>query len=357
MSSDSTEQLTHEFTDAKGQTFPVSVTRIRGRADGPTLGLLAGQHGMEHTGVYVLRQLIEQIDPGELRGELLICPAANPQALLLDYEIYPEREDLTKLEEYFYSRHRHGYCVFGLGRSETRTLYNMNRLWPGRPDAGVAGRITEWLWKTLVEPSQVVIDLHCCGNDRPHLLVPWEGHEKTIPLARYFGARWIRTPDHPSPYHQGKLHYQVNATDRRGFTVEFSRQHEVRYGEIAFGHRGLRNVMRALGMLPGEAGLPSPLWWEGARREEFKAEARGHIFFHAGWYEPVRAGEVVCEIIDVPTGRRLEEHRADLDGVVAGLDFRPISRPGETLCAVNDARRADLTELPTAREPSWRPNH
>jgi len=351
------EWITERFTDAKGTTLPVCVARVRGKLDGPTLGLVAGQHGMEHTGVYVLRDLIERIDPSELRGQLLVCPAANPQALLLDYEIYPEREDLSKLDEYFYSRARHGYCVFGLGRGQGKTMYNMNRLWPGRPDAGLTGRITGWLWKTLVEPSDVVIDLHCCGNDLPHLLVPWEGHEKVIPLARYFGARWIKTPDHPTDYHRGKLHYQVNQTHRRCFTVEFSRQHEVNYADLAFGRRGLANIMRALGMLPGQATLPSPVWWEAAERQELKARHRGHILFHVGWYEPVRAGQLVCEIFDVFTGRRLDQHRAPFGGIVGGLDFRPISRPGESLCWVNDARRVDLAQLPTTAEPTWQPLH
>ena len=356
MNTERIEWLSKDFTDAKGNTFPVCVARIVGDSPGPTLGLIAGQHGMEHIGVHVLRELIEQIDPAVLCGTLLVCPAANPQALLLDYEIYPEREDLSKLDEYFYSRERHAYCVFALGRSDTKTMYNMNRLWPGKPEAGVAGQITEWIWATLVEPAEVVIDLHCCGNDRPHLLVSWEGHEKVMPLARYFGFRWIKTADHPSEYHQGKLHYQVNQTDRRCFTVEFSRQHGVKYDDIVEGHRGLRNVMRALGMLPGDPSIPRPVWWQGAKSTQLAAEAQGHIRFYVGWYEPVAADQLICEIFDVPTSAKLQEVRAPFAGVVGGLDFRPIARPGETLCWVNDAMRVDV-QNPVPPSDDWSGMH
>ncbi len=351
-----TEWIGKQFTDAKGNAFDVSVARIVGARPGPTLGLIAGQHGMEHTGVYVLRELIGQIDQAELSGTLLVCPAANPAALLIDYEIYPEREDLAKLKDYHYARTNHGFCIFGQGRADTRSEYNMNRLWPGRPDAGMAGQITEWLWQTVVAPADVIIDLHCCGNDRPHLLVPWEGHEKTLPLARYFGFRWVKTPDHPSEYTQGKLHFQANQGRRRCLTVEFSRQHQLNDTDRRLGHWSLRNVMRALGMLKGQPRVGLPLWWAGARQEPLIAEVRGHIKFHVGWYEPVDAGQLICEIFDVSTSRRLQEIRAERAGVVGGLEFRPISRPGKAIGWINEAMRIDADD-PAPPRPQWQPLH
>ena len=68
---DHIQWIKQDFTDAKGNMFPVTVARIAGKQDGPTLGLVAGQHGGEHTGVYVLRELISQIDPAELSGTAL----------------------------------------------------------------------------------------------------------------------------------------------------------------------------------------------------------------------------------------------------------------------------------------------
>jgi len=86
------------FTCAKGREFAVSYVRIEGGRPGPALALVAGQHGMEHIGPVLLKEMARELQEREFCGTVSICPCANPLALELDFEYYPENEDLAVLE-------------------------------------------------------------------------------------------------------------------------------------------------------------------------------------------------------------------------------------------------------------------
>jgi predicted deacylase len=135
------EVVRRTFTTSKGQAFQVTGVRIRGRQPKPVMTLVNGQHGMEHIGPVMLTRLADEARGWDFRGELRIIPCANPLALEVDYEFYPENEDLQKIEEYHFARSRPCFCVYGLALSETN-LYNVNRLWNRADVPGVAGEIT-----------------------------------------------------------------------------------------------------------------------------------------------------------------------------------------------------------------------
>ena len=95
------------FHDANGRAITVTAWTIRGNAPGPVMTVIAGQHGMEHSGPCLLPEFAQEMEAGNFRGTLHIIPCANPPALEMDYEFYPEREDLSKIKDYYYSRFRH----------------------------------------------------------------------------------------------------------------------------------------------------------------------------------------------------------------------------------------------------------
>src|SRR5688500_204471 len=73
--------LRKTFRTARGREFLVSVGVINGASPGRVFTNIAGQHGMEHMGPIVLRDFFNEVDPAHLRGDLFICPGANPLAL------------------------------------------------------------------------------------------------------------------------------------------------------------------------------------------------------------------------------------------------------------------------------------
>lgn len=320
------------FEAADGTRRCVSIYEFTGSRPGPTLTFIAGQHGMEHMGPVILERLA-QCCPDDFRGKLFLCPCANPFATELDFEIYPETEDLGKLEHYYYSRFRHMYCPFGIGRM---TYYNMNRTWNRRhkPGMGVAGKITSWIWDIACEHADVVIDFHCRNADQPLI---YAGGERVFPVARYFGVEAIFPvfdKVNPDSFGGGNVAVQANLGNRIAFCIEFSAQHGYKRHELPFGLRGIMNTMKGIGMLDGAVVLDRPVY---CVRESFPvaAEATGHVHYRHEPYDPVSQGDIIFDLVSLETAEVLHQGRAPVDGVMGEPTHKPIARPGLDLCAVH----------------------
>src|SRR2546423_530756 len=62
-------------------TVDIPVALVNGERPGPRVVITAGVHGGEFTGVDAATTLAEQLIPQEIRGQVVICPVANPPAV------------------------------------------------------------------------------------------------------------------------------------------------------------------------------------------------------------------------------------------------------------------------------------
>jgi predicted deacylase len=60
--------------------FPLA--DIHGMRDGPTVAIITGMHGGEHSGPLAAMRLVQQTDPDALAGRLLIVPVLSTQAFM-----------------------------------------------------------------------------------------------------------------------------------------------------------------------------------------------------------------------------------------------------------------------------------
>jgi predicted deacylase len=325
------KNISKEFTEKNGRKFTVTYYRINGAGPGPVLTLLAGQHGMEHSGPNILHQFIRDIDPASFNGTIQVCPCANPLALELDYEIYPENYDISRLDNYFYSQFRHDYCIFGLGRNETQSWFNMNRLWNCETVHGVAGQITRWLWQEIVSNANLVIDMHCLQAEKPLI---YTADKRNLPWARCFGIEAIiMCPPKCDDYNQHNLLRQVNSRpDQHGFCVEFSRQHGLKQSEYPLGAKGIDNMMKALGMKAGDIVNPRPVYvFEYKKPFYMKARHSGHVRYFVELYGTVKKGDKIYEIWDPQTLKTLENGFAPVDGVMGEISHKPVIKADDVL--------------------------
>ena len=58
-----------------GTNIPVAV--IRGPKPGPTLALVAGAHGTEYASIIALEKLIQELNPADISGVVIIVPLVN----------------------------------------------------------------------------------------------------------------------------------------------------------------------------------------------------------------------------------------------------------------------------------------
>src|SRR5256714_14993601 len=60
--------------------IPVAV--VRGSKPGPVLALVSGAHGTEYASVIALEKLIQEVDPAQVSGTVILIPLVNIQSFL-----------------------------------------------------------------------------------------------------------------------------------------------------------------------------------------------------------------------------------------------------------------------------------
>jgi predicted deacylase len=215
----------HVATLASGAELRVFLHELRGLAgDGPTLGLSAGLHGDEHVSTEILYRLLEQLDVTRLKGRLLIVPVANPLA----YEAITRHTPLD--------------------------MQNLNRVFPGGGEGFLTHQLAEVLVANFLSKVDHHVDLHAGGA---YAIVDYVYLSNSEALSRAFGSRVLFKP--PAGY--GYAGSAASYTVARGVptvTVELGGGAVDQTAYVSRGVSGLLNVMRTLGMLPGQPAPPPP---------------------------------------------------------------------------------------------------
>ncbi len=197
---------------------------------GPTVLLSAGNHGNEYEGQVILRRLIHDTAPEQVRGRLIVLPALNYPAVMADARVSPLDGG------------------------------NLNRSFPGRPDAGPTAAIADYVSRSLLPLADAGIDLHSGG--RSAAFVPCAflcTHpdpaitQRSLAMAEAFGAPYV----YVSRGRDGPAAFDPVAHDAgvAFISTELAGGGGVDVAATAVGHAGVHRVLHALGVL-GDA--PSP---------------------------------------------------------------------------------------------------
>ncbi|MEQ8831934.1 MAG: succinylglutamate desuccinylase/aspartoacylase family protein [Alphaproteobacteria bacterium] len=242
----------------------VPVASLVGPRDGPSILLMAGNHGDEYEGQIILSGLMRDLDPDRISGRLTLLPMAN----------FPAAEA-------------------GM-RTSPADGGNLNRSFPGKPRGTPTEMLAHFIEHRLVAGTDLVIDLHSGGSSLycvPFGMTSWvEGNEhnplrRSVMAALGLDAALYHLPD-------GDGWYSSSAAWRAGaagFTLELGGGGTV---DPEIRRRARDGVLRALRVAggyddDGEAG-PIP-----DHPREFKDESL--IFAEEpGLYEPLcHAGDSV----------------------------------------------------------------
>jgi len=306
--------------DAWGVTrVPVAVIA---NGKGPTVVIEGGNHGDEYEGPITITELIRELDPGEIQGRLILLPAVNVHAAMAGRRTSP---------------------VDGL---------NFNRTFPGDARGSITQQISAYLVNELFPRADAFMDLHSGGSSLDLLpsaiIEPAEDpvlRKKNIAAARAFDA--------PLAVVIGNLDDPRTATAaacRAGLVTvgtEMAGGGRVAPGALDICRRGVRNVLRHLGVLP-------PLKDPPARKETQLLELPGaaaYVFAGTdGIFEPfhahgraISAGEPAGRIHCTwdPT-RAPETVHYQADGMLFGLRQPGRVRPGNCCAVVAAPYRGDL---------------
>jgi predicted deacylase len=282
--------------------MPVNV--LVGPRSGARLVVIAGIHGDEHEGPAALLALGERLDPGALRGTLVLVPVANPPAF----------NTATR-----WNRHD------GL---------NLNRVFPGEADGSITHRIARLLVDEVIPGADFVITIH--GWTAGSLTVPYveytSGHE-TSQAARAgavaFGLEYLE----PLPLLPGRLMSTLAHLGIAACEVEIGGEGITLPERRVVGEEGVIGVLRHLGMLEGEVVPPA------AQRDV----ARVSVIAASGGFlrraddlrvgDGLEAGRQIATVCGL-NGEPLEVLVSPAGGVLAMLRHAANVDPGDLVAAV-----------------------
>jgi predicted deacylase len=222
---------------ADGAEIKVPFMIMNGSTDGPTLFIEAAIHGTEVTGIEVIRRIMrEDVKPGEVHGAIIAVPIANP--LTFSSGAYNHSPVLCHHQ-----------------------VLNPIQSFPGSPVKSITERLTSTLGD-LIEKADCFIDLHCDTTSGDMRGVPFlaglkkeaigsaETHERAIKLARAFGLTIVLTSIENDLYARTGPVFAMRKKIP-SFVVEFPDWRVWTKGSILVGVKGVKNVMKHLGMLEG----------------------------------------------------------------------------------------------------------
>jgi predicted deacylase len=195
--------------------MPVHI--VHGRHDGPVLFVSAAVHGDEINGVEIIRRLLRSSSLSGLRGTLIAVPIVNVYGFVTHSRYLPDRRDL-------------------------------NRSFPGSEHGSLTARLAFTFTEEILARSNYGIDLHTGGLHRfnhPHIRANLDD-KATEDLAKAFGTPVIINAN----LRDGSLRQM--AAEKGIPILLYEAGEALRFDQLAIraGVRGIRNVMRAIGMLP-----------------------------------------------------------------------------------------------------------
>jgi predicted deacylase len=221
----------------------IPITTIAGAKSGPTLALIAGNHGYEYPPILALQRLRGQIDAMALAGTVIMVHVANMPSFL------------------------------------GRTVYfspldgkNLNRVYPGNPNGTPSERIAHAITKEVIERSDYVLDLHCGdGNEwlRPYVYqavtADAQMNAETARLALAFGIDHILIDRNRPTDPAASLYCSTTAITRGkpALTIESGSLGMTDDESVERIEAGVRGVMRDLKMTSnGPMPLARPVYLE-----------------------------------------------------------------------------------------------
>jgi uncharacterized protein len=285
-----------ESYTAEPVTVPVTV--VRG-TPGLTVFVTATVHGDELNGVGILRGLLNDTDFSGLRGTLIAVPVANVPGFLNRDRLLPDRRDL-------------------------------NRSFPGKPRGSLTARLAEMLFREVVRKSDFGIDLHTAGGERTNYpQIRADLSEPAVAeLAQAFGCPLVIDGAGP----EKSLRRTAVAAGVPTIVYEAGSAHRLERPFIAVGIAGVLNVLRHLGMMPGEAVRP-PLRLTVERTHWIRSSTGGILDLKVDLGQPLRRGQAIS-VNTNPFGRERRQLKAPYAGIVLGLTQLPLVHPGDPICNV-----------------------
>ena len=304
--------------DYVGDRLFIPATVVNGARRGPVLALTAAIHGDELNGIAIVREVLAQLDPVELRGTVICVPIVNVLGIQFHSRYLPDRRDL-------------------------------NRHFPGSPDGSTASRMAHTLMTNVMNLADVGIDLHTATNFRtnaPQIRVS-SGDERARALGIAFSCEHLIL----SGQRPGSLREAARAIGVPVLTFEGGQAFRFEPAVVAAGVRGVLRVMAHMGMTGFFPDPTSPIVIECDETHWVRADRGGILDIDVNLGDPIAIGQPLWTVSN-PLGDELNVRRSPYAGIVIGLTTLPLVAPGDAVVHIATPGRHErsIIDEPTDEE-------
>jgi len=276
---------------ADSSRSPVPLIVVNGAKEGPILAVVCAIHGNELSAIGAFLEVVSSIDPKRLSGTLVGIPGGNPLAV------------------------RSGAYI------TTVDGVNLSGPWYLPPQEKKRATITQrmaYYINDALEAAEYVIDMH--ANPLPSMPFVLKGTEiapddrtkaEVNNMARSFGTTIISSRG----THTTNIRASCTKAGKPAITAELAGNIYLWDEVNIVGARGVRNVMRAIGMLDSEMEKQDVVAMQGdfVFCDYLVAQRGGLMFVRRAPGEYVPKGEPVVDILDV-YGDLVEQVTMPLNG-------------------------------------------
>jgi predicted deacylase len=292
-----------EHPDGTDVEIPVII--VRGAKDGPVMWMHACVHGDEYCGTFNIHAFLRSLDPAEMTGTVIALPILNITAFRAYHRMSP-------------------FEGFNSG--------DMNRCFPGNPNGGFTEQMAHAVYRELKKYATHLVDFHTAftidtrwalyadaGGEVSRvgrLMAEAFGYEHTLPtpIGTLVGSAMMTAAGDGIPAY---------IAEAGGLGTSFDMDIVKDVAER------LRNIARAIGILPGEVTQYGPLttfsnfhWANAPRGGLFRPKVRTGV--------QVKQGEVVGTYYNLH-GDADGDVTAPASGVVLAYHPGPIIPQGDVL--------------------------
>ena len=272
---------------------PVPILVAHRREEGPSLCLTAAIHGDEINGIEIVRRVLHQIEPDSLKGTVIGVPIVNLDGFRRATRYLSDRRDL-------------------------------NRFFPGSPIGSYASRMAHSLFQQIILKCDYTVDIHTASFYRTNLpqLRGDLKNKAVLEFSRHFGGMSVLHNAGAT----GTLRRAANDAGIPSLTMEAGGPHALEQEAIAFGVKGLKNLMHNLNMYQTVRlwRMPQPVFYQSIW---VRAKLGGIMLSKVDLDENVRQGQLLGRVID-PITNTSSDIVSPINGTILGKALDQVVSPG-----------------------------
>ncbi len=273
-----------------GVPWRVPLVIIRGAKPGPIVGITAALHGNELNGISTIFKLINEIDPQELAGTLVLVPISNVPGYLMNQRYFLDGVDL-------------------------------NRVMPGKEKGATSSIYAHFFINKIIRKFNYLLDLHTASHGKVNsLYIRADLDNEDCRTLAYLQNPQIIVKKYDE---NGTLRGWANDHGIPAITIEIGNPNAFQHSLIDETLEGILNTMRYLKMIPGtikdmvtdDTTVCDHSYWMYSNRG-------GIVDVLPDLADEVSKNEIIAKVYDV-FGQVKEEIKAKHSGIVIGKNVRP----------------------------------